>query len=195
MASCRWLVLTAFVMLTSFPAAAVDNRVFVTDIAALKSGMSAGAPAVSVSCYHSVATNVICAGGGDFDGASCGSDVNNDATIIKDTVDNLCYYRKNFGLNGVVDARQCGVFGDGVGQDAVALQKCLDLAKTYNIPVVSTGGGRVRDDQVVPDGYGQDIKIPGGVTLSCGGDSALGQVSDNNYTNTVPLGEGVSNSV
>lgn len=144
---------------------------------------------VTVTCYlPDTAGNSICAGGGDFDkgafagGRTChGSDGMNYGTIIVDA-DSECWYRKNFGLNGIVDARQCGVIGDGVAQDAGDLQQCLNLARDNAIPVVSTGGGKVRDDQNNGGGdYGQDVVVPGGVKLTCGG-PPVGQVNNNNYT-------------
>jgi len=139
---------------------------------------------VAVTCYYpdTVGTS-ICAGGGDFDKANCHGDNTNFGTIIKDQ-DGACWYRKNFGLNGVVDARQCGVIGSGkfTDQDAANLQNCLNLAKDNNIPVVNTGGGQIRDD-AYDSGTGtsgQDILVPGGVKLTCGG-TAVGLVKNNDY--------------
>ena len=73
-----------------------------------------------------------------------------------------CFQRENFGVNGVADARQCGVHGDGSTDDTALLQNCLDLANTLHVPVVNTGGGIVLANSA-------DIEIPSYVTLTCGG--------------------------
>ena len=82
---------------------------------------------ISVACYYGQTTgytidNSICAGGGDFDrlpsdDAKCFQQPDNGATLILDK-DKDCYFRKNFGLNGVVDARQCGVVATGRPREA-----------------------------------------------------------------------------
>jgi len=137
---------------------------------------------VSVTCYHAVTTDSICAGGGDFDrilysptDPNCfqRSGLDNGATLIQDSAGN-CFYRKNFGLNGIVDARQCGVYGDGLTHtpfsDETLLQNCLNVAANLAVlplpniaPVVTTGGGNVLIDSA-------DLTIPANVGLTCGGD-------------------------
>lgn len=170
---------------TNAPRAVYDDVAGITGVDLNPPGSGTTPPTyITITCYYTSST-IPCAGGGDFDlGASgCAS---NGGTIIHDMHSTPnCYYRKNFGLNGVVDARQCGVYGTGdfTAQDAKALQACLELAKANKIPIVNTGGGRVRDDQFILGGsYGQNIVIPGGVTLDCGGGSALGQVQNNDYS-------------
>jgi hypothetical protein len=147
---------------------------------------------ITVTCYHHYTTaNTICAGGGDFDRIPGGTSpcpltgtANNGATIIQDAAPHFdCFYRKNFGLNGVVDARQCGVWGDGADHtpsDGAALQTCLNLAAKILagfppniVPVVNTGGG------VILDNWG-DITIPDNITLTCGGTSVT-QANANDY--------------
>lgn len=154
------LALLAASLLVPDRAAAVDRRTVISDIDYLKHhDLSALADDfITVTCYDAGAA--LCAGGGDFDksGTSCMAD---DATIIQDSIGN-CFYRKNFGLNGVVDARQCGVEGDDRDDDHDALDKCLALASEQKIPVVNTGGG-----QVIIAGH--DVTIPADVELTCGG--------------------------
>jgi hypothetical protein len=138
---------------------------------------------VTVTCYYGTAmAKNICAGGGDFDRVDhtdmgCGGTTDNWGTIIKDHAGN-CFYRKNWKLSGVIDARQCGVVGDGIADDTTALAKCLSLADSASnppgAPIVSTGGGQVRIDS-------GNIAIPSGVTLSCGGGGPLGTVPSNDY--------------
>lgn len=73
-----------------------------------------------------------------------------------------CFKRTDFGIKGVVDARQCGVMGIGLTHDDYnSLNTCLLLANALNFPVVSTGGGQVYDNTAT-------ITIPDGVTLDCG---------------------------
>ena len=102
---------------------------------------------ISVTCYYPGMIAHACAGGGDFDRSSLtGQPCRNradGATVINDneTGDSTqCFERKNFGLNGTVDARQCGVVGDGlpangvVGDanyhpdDGAVLVNCLNIA-------------------------------------------------------------------
>jgi hypothetical protein len=84
---------------------------------------------VTVTCYHPSAPELICAGGGDFDKGSCTSVSNNFVTVVKDGQGTgSCWFRKNFGLNGFVDARQCGVYGDGIHDDGATLNTCLAIA-------------------------------------------------------------------
>lgn len=133
---------------------------------------------VTVTCYYpnTVGTS-ICAGGGDFDkGDNCHGNITNYGTIIKDTGNN-CWYRKNFGLNGVVDARQCGVVGDGKPSssshvdDADRLMKCLTQASDNGIPVVNTGGGAILDNLA-------NIDVPQEIELTCGGNSLMDAPND-----------------
>jgi hypothetical protein len=151
-----------------------------TDSTTLRGGTSTQTN-ITVTCYYkSLSPNAICAGGGDFDlsGTTCSD---NGATVIQVTANSNCYYRKNWGLNGVIDARQCGVYGDGVDDDTSALNNCLMDAlpdPTTSRPgysIVSTGGGRV----LVKTG---SINIPQGVTLSCAAKTAFGQLLNNDYT-------------
>lgn len=73
-----------------------------------------------------------------------------------------CFARTDFGVKGVVDARQCGVKGIGLANDDyAALTTCLNLAGALSFPNVSTGGGQVYDNTA-------NIVIPFGVTLDCG---------------------------
>lgn len=161
-----------------------------TDTSTLRGGTwsLAGQAKTSVTCYYPGLVSAICSGGGDFDRAlssdttNCGTGVNdNDGTIIKDAGGN-CFYRKNFGLNGVVDARQCGVIGDGADHspknDGELLNACLTLASTFLVPasqfgvrVVNTGGGVILDNTT-------DIAIPANVELTCGGNNAADAVDD-----------------
>jgi len=131
---------------------------------------------ISVTCYYAASADTICAGGGDFDRVDyvngtdpCSSiHLDNGATLIQDQGHN-CFYRKNFGLNGIVDARQCGVHGDSSTDDTADLNTCLKIAANLKspslpnaIPVVSTGGGMV----LVNSG---NIEIPNNILLTCGG--------------------------
>ena len=77
-----------------------------------------------------------------------GSGNSNFATIIQDhNSTGACWFRKNFGLNGIVDARQCGVVGDGAtANDVYALINCMNLAAANNIYRTFTGGGIILDD-------------------------------------------------
>jgi hypothetical protein len=85
---------------------------------------------VTVTCYYGTGMpKSVCAGGGDFDRVDhtdmgCSATTDNWGTIIKDHGGN-CFYRKNWKLSGVIDARQCGVVGDGIADDSTALAKCL----------------------------------------------------------------------
>lgn len=110
-------------------------------------------------------------------GSSCTSALVDNATIIKDSKTSMtggpdCYHRKNLGVNGVIDARQCGVRGDGTTDDYAALTTCLDLAGVAGLSlgtganpvVVNTGGGVILDNS-------QDIVIPPNVELTCGGNN------------------------
>jgi hypothetical protein len=137
---------------------------------------------ITVTCYYKPASlNAICAGGGDFDlsGTMCSD---NGATVIQVIANNNCYYRKNWGLNGVIDARQCGIYGDSTHDDAQTLNNCLTYASSDfatsrpGYSVVSTGGGQVLIKS-------QSITIPQGVTLSCGALGAISQTVNNDYTN------------
>ncbi|HEX3945368.1 MAG TPA: hypothetical protein VHW69_14905 [Rhizomicrobium sp.] len=180
---------------------------------------------IIVTCYHATADpDAICAGGGDFDrtlageGTCTGPGLDNGATIIQDN-QNDCFYRKNFGLNGVVDARQCGIWGDGVASHTVThgghnttyndvdlLNNCLDIASLSITPTlqnsllsVTTGGGVVVDNT-------RDIQIPLNVTLECGGTFTAAGNNDyrifhsdgtNNLTNAIvidPTNHGMSGS-
>lgn len=134
---------------------------------------------ISVTCYHSSLPAGICAGGGDFDrilfdavNPPCNAtNLDNGATLIQDDQHD-CFYRKNFGVNGVVDARQCGVYGDGQTHspsDGELLNACLQIAANLKavksptpLTVVNTGGGIV----LVNSG---DLEIPSNVALTCGG--------------------------
>jgi len=176
-----WPYLFLFIVANfcSCPALA-QTRTVVPDIGTLKSSTSPLGPLISVTCYYNGTTsNNICSGGGDFDRAtSCGTDTNNDATIIQDSATpKNCYYRKNFGLNNVADARQCGIHADGMTDDYALLASCLVVAAGLKIPVVSTGGGNV-----VLAGS-TNLDIPSGVWLDCGGTSG-GMREDNDYTLT-----------
>jgi hypothetical protein len=169
----------------------VNCRTVVDSIDNLKNdtgGYSGAAYAkITVTCYHTASPKIPCAGGGDFDRVTyamgtgdCNSpSQDNNGTIIQDKNHN-CFFRKNWALNGVIDARQCGVAGGGSVDDTNALNQCLSLAVADAstgrpaVPIVNTGGGQVRIDT-------GDILIPGGVTLSCGGGSAVGQVLDSDY--------------
>lgn len=94
---------------------------------------------VTVTCYYPLGESAICGGGGEFDLHDCGNDTNNFTTVVREkTGEGQCWYRKNFGLNDVVDARQCGVRGDGIDlreflstsfDDADRLQACVGLAR------------------------------------------------------------------
>lgn len=73
-----------------------------------------------------------------------------------------CFARTDFGVKGVVDARQCGVKGIGLANDDyAALNTCLLLANALDFPTVSTGGGQVYNNTA-------NIVIPPNVTLDCG---------------------------
>lgn len=143
---------------------------------------------ISVTCYHEpLSAASICAGGGDFDQivakqSGCPSTLKSDsATIIKDSVGN-CFFRKNFGLNGIVDARQCGVYGDGAHPtDAATLKNCMNIAAQNGIYRVSTGGGVVLDDHSNPNSGGDyNIIPPSGMELTCGGNNT-GTAADDDY--------------
>ncbi len=130
---------------------------------------------ISITCYHGESPDSICAGGGDFDrvlfdplNSPCNATgLDNGATLIQDTQHN-CFYRKNFGLNGVVDARQCGVWGDGIHEDGALLLNCMKIAAqtvtpapTNALAVVTTGGGVILDNDT-------QLSLPGNVRLTCG---------------------------
>jgi hypothetical protein len=147
---------------------------------------------ITVTCYHEPSgASAICAGGGDFDrvDADLCTDLHNGATIVTDAVGN-CFYRKNFGLNGIVDARQCGVYGDDIHDDGDALNKCMQFAAEQTgsgaLPnpyhIVTTGGGVVLSNST-------DILVPANTELTCGGNSTAA-VQNNDYrhiTNAIVL--------
>jgi hypothetical protein len=172
-----------FLALTLANAALADTRVVVADVATLQASTTSPGAFITITCYYS--TTPTCAGGGDFDRNLCGTDTDNGATIIQDNqTTKKCYYRKNFGLNGVVDARQCGVIGDGKPQgtghpdDAARLDTCLKLAagqlgSSYAIPVVNTGGGVILDNTM-------NVDVPENVELTCGGND-FSDVPDDDY--------------
>jgi hypothetical protein len=182
----RFLRVLALLLLgfaaSAAPAAAQSTRVVVSDVSTLQTATSSPGQYLSITCYHPSATNVPCAGGGDFDRAtSCGTDTDNGATILQDSVATKnCYYRKNWGLNGVIDARQCGVYADGSHDDTSVLNACMSLAAANSASsrpgysVVSTGGGQLLALS--------SIIIPQGVTLTCGARAAFGQIVNNDYT-------------
>lgn len=149
-----------------------------------------GVNQVTVTCYYWASAGSVCAGGGDFDDAGpCDTGTDNGATIIRSsTTSHHCWYRKNFGLNGVVDARQCGVVGDGLPAygtpnvtanyhpaDGARLQQCMNIAASLSVPdgdqnplsVVNTGGGVILDNTT-------QLQIPGGVELTCGATQPAG---------------------
>lgn len=152
--------------------ARAQTRTVISDVAYIHGHILTTSPTydfITVTCYDAGAAQ--CAGGGDFDRGASGC-TNNDATVITDakTPSPNCFYRKNFGLNGVVDARQCGVRGDGSTNDYTALNTCLTLAAAAKIPTVNTGGG-----QVIVGAH--DVAIPANTELTCGG---LGTATGNN---------------
>lgn len=135
-------------------------------------GNWSGINQVTVTCYYPSDDKAICAGGGDFDKHACGSDDTNFGTVIKDQ-DSNCWYRKNFGLNGIVDARQCGVRGDGIDHsdlaaakldDADLLVNCMNIAADNGYYTVSTGGGVIVNNEI-------DLALPANVALTCGAKS------------------------
>jgi len=125
---------------------------------------------VTVTCYYYSVSKAVCSGGGDFDnGGQCDTGSDNGATIIRDGGGN-CWYRKNFGLNGIVDARQCGIRGDGIDHsdlaaakldDADLLVNCMNIAAANGYYTVSTGGGVILDNEV-------NIAPPANMALTCG---------------------------
>jgi hypothetical protein len=141
---------------------------------------------VTVTCYYWAPPGTVCAGGGDFDDSgTCDVGTDNGATKIRNTHNGHCWYRKNFGLNGVADARQCGVIGDGLPSsntapntagyhpdDAAFLQNCLTVASNSGIPVVSTGGGVILDNTT-------NIAPPANMALTCG--ASAFDTSGNDY--------------
>lgn len=148
---------------------------------------------LSITCYYPATIAKVCAGGGDFDrisdtGLTCRQEADG-AYIIQDGESGTgtqCFQRQNFGLDGVVDARQCGVIGDGLPahgligdadfhpDDGARLNGCLTNAPPKPIyHIVSTGGGVIRDDT-------GDITIGDDMTLTCGGRS-VSAVNNNDY--------------
>lgn len=153
---------------------------------------------MSVSCYYPSNITPVCAGGGDFDrivgvtGNTC-RQIADGAFIIHDGQtgnDTQCFQRENFGLNGIVDARQCGVIGDGKPEkttgtyhpdDGAILKNCLKTSASnptsqYGHPgyhIVTTGGGVILDNTT-------DIEIPSNMTLTCGGTS-IPAAADNDF--------------
>jgi hypothetical protein len=171
-----------------FLVAAVYNPSNSGDGTTLKGGAGNGESTVIVSCYYPASYNATCQGGGTFDSisnSSCPS-LNNFVTVISTSTN--CFYRRDFGLNGVVDARQCGVVGDGLPpssitpthpDDADLLNKCIGIASTVSdsvpirVPVVNIGGGVILDNT-------DDIEIPDDMTLTCGGTS-VSVAANNDY--------------
>jgi hypothetical protein len=158
--------------------AVADNRVVFPTVNALtlNAGGAMPPPYVTVSCYY---IGTVCSGGGDFDvGPACGA--GNNATEVVDASGN-CYYRKNFGVSGIVDARQCGVVGDGrpasgiTGRpdDATLLNNCITYASGVGYHIVTTGGGVILDNTT-------DIMVKDNITLTCGGGSISG-AANNDY--------------
>jgi hypothetical protein len=109
--------------------------------------------------------------------------LDNGATLIQDSAGN-CFYRKNFGPNGIVDARQCGVYGDGLTHtplgDGDLLKACLNVAANQatlknptGLLVVNTGGGVILDNTT-------SIEVPANVELTCGGGN-LSDVGNSDY--------------
>jgi hypothetical protein len=181
-------------------------RTVVSSIDTLVAGTTYSDPQyayITVTCYHDPSpANAICAGGGDFDripfGTSgCTGTTTNGATLIHDHhgggLQPDCFFRKNFGLNGVVDARQCGVWGDGVHDDGAALNTCMLIAVERNLSsdpplqnalhIVSTGGGVILDNTV-------SIEIPANTELTCGG-NGTGDVDGNDFR----IGSGLTNAI
>lgn len=172
----------------------VACRTVVNSVDALRGGTFSTAPyaQITVTCYHTNTADVICAGGGDFDRILYSSSdpncfqtvgLDNGATLIQDHGGN-CFYRKNFGLNGIVDARQCGVYGDGLTHtplgDGDLLQACLNVAANQatlknptGLLVVNTGGGVILDNTT-------SIEVPANVELTCGGGN-LSDVGNSDY--------------
>src|SRR2546423_5542830 len=153
---CRgWMIPLLCVFAISSAGAQTQTRTVFPSVAALGGYHGGSTPPqyVSVSCYYA---GIPCSGGGPFDlTISCGS--GNGATLIPDA-DGNCYRRDNFGTNGVVDARQCGVVGDGEPagfslpggvthpDDGAVLNNCLGYASGAGVPVVTTGGGVILDN-------------------------------------------------
>ena len=150
----------AFIIYTAGAASAQPYyREVITDINQLTTQAGSTGQYVTVTCYYS--TSTLCAGGGDFDqvGTSCSP---NGATIFQNIHTNQCFFRKNFGVNGVADARQCGIHGDGATDDTTLLNNCMTIAASLQVPVVNTGGGRVL-------AISDNVSIPATVELPCSG--------------------------
>jgi hypothetical protein len=156
------IVVSFVALLFSLPALALNRSAFVS-ISAFQSAAASPGMFANVGCYYT--TTATCAGGGDFDRGASGC-TDDGVLKIKVTSTGECYYRDNFGLNGVIDARQCGLHGDGVTDDDTYLQKCLNLAGALGYPVVVNSGGGVVVDNTA------DIVIPANVELTCGGSNA-----------------------
>jgi hypothetical protein len=179
------LLLFALTVFCSALAAApgfATPRTVLADVNYLHTHDESGTTFVSATCYKAPTTSTgLCAGGGDFNlisgltGTSClavadgGYIVSDGKSVLTGGPD--CFLRMNFGLNGLVDARQCGVTGDGSTNDFAALNVCLTDASTLGIPAVTTGGGVVVDN-------GGDIVIPANITLTCGGNNASEALAD-----------------
>ncbi len=173
---------------------AAECRVVVESVYAVETGTYSDRKydKISVTCYYPSTIANVCAGGGDFDRSSrTGLDCRNHADgayLIQDAEtggNTQCFQRQNFGLNGVVDARQCGVVGDGlpgVGMigdqdyhpdDAARLNVCITSAQATGYHIVTTGGGAILDNTA-------DIEIPNNMMLTCGGTS-VAAAANNDY--------------
>src|SRR5690242_1679426 len=117
----RWVLLCS-ILSTGALGQVPPPQYAVPSIGYVQSTDLSGNSNIFVSCYYDPAVVPTCAGGGDFDlvevGSTCQALSADDVTIVKDgrTMGHGgpdCFHRRNFGLNGIVDARQCGIVGDG----------------------------------------------------------------------------------
>lgn len=146
-------------------------------VAKLASSDYSNTPQIQLTGYYAGSSN----GGGNLVLASCTPD---GALCFSDSAGHT-FQRTDFGSKNIVDARQCGVKGVGLSNDDyTALNLCLQLASSLNIPTVSTGGGQVYDNTA-------NITIPGNVTLDCG----LGGVSVNYTGNDFTLASGFTHVI
>jgi len=164
---------------TRFIVESIYNPSSPTDPTTLRGGAGNGHTNVTVTCYYPTAITQNCVGGGDFDTKTSCTDTDNKVTVIRDnSTPNNCFYRKDFGLNGIADARQCGVIGDGLANTDVAnLNNCMTVAAANNIYRTYTGGGAILDN---PGMSPANIAPPQGMTLTCGGNNT-GSLDDDDY--------------
>lgn len=137
-------------------------------VAKLATSDYSNTPQIQLTGYWAGSTQ----GGGNLILKTCTPDT---ATCFSDSAGHT-FQRTDFGSKNIVDARQCGVKGIGLSNDDyAALNLCLQLAHTLNIPTVSTGGGQVYDNTA-------DIVIPQNVTLDCGLGNPSSVYTNNDFT-------------